>query len=68
MTINKIKYNELNGLPHFFATVDFADYTDGHYAMLDGIYLDVNSIIPQWHGKFYLREMEITYLPFQVSL
>ena len=53
-TIDKIQYRELNGLPHFFLTVDSPNYTDGHYAMLDGIYLDVNSIIPQWHGKFYL--------------
>lgn len=59
VTINKIQYNELNGLPHFFVTIGFADYTYGHYAMLDGIYLDVNSIIPQWHGKFYLSIMVI---------
>lgn len=58
-TINKIQYRELNNLPHFFLTVDSPDYTNGHYAMLDGIYLDVNSIIPQWHGKFYLSIMII---------
>lgn len=58
-TINKIQYRELNGLPHFFVIVDFPDYTSGHYAMLDGIYLNVNSIIPQWQGKFYLSIMII---------
>lgn len=59
VTIDRIQYNELCGLPYFFVTVDSADYTYGHYAMLDGIYLNVNSIIPQWHGKFYLSIMII---------
>ncbi len=58
-TINKIQYRELNSLSHFFLIVDSPDYTYGHYAMLDGIYLNVNSIIPEWHGKFYLSIMII---------
>ncbi len=53
-SIEKIQYRELKGLPHFFLTVDSPNYTNGHYAVLDGIYLNVNSIIPLWIGKFYL--------------
>lgn len=53
-TINKIQYNELYGLPYLHVTVDSGDYTAGRYALLDGIYLEITSIIPQWHGKFYL--------------
>ena len=52
--IEKIQYRELKGLPHLFLTVDSPNYTNGHYAMLDGIFLNINSIIPQWIGKFYL--------------
>lgn len=53
-TIDKIQYCELDGLPHFSLIVDSPKYTDGNYAMLDGIYLNVSSLIPQWHGIFYL--------------
>jgi hypothetical protein len=62
VTINKIQYDEINNLPHFFIIVDSPDYTFGHYAMLDGIYLEVDSIIPQWTGIFYLG-MIITRKP-----
>lgn len=58
-TIDNIQYQELNSLPHFFVTVDFPDYTLGHYAMLDGIFVNIDAIIPQWHGKFYLGIMII---------
>jgi hypothetical protein len=58
-TIDKIQYRELNGLPYFLLIVDSPTYTSGHYAMLDGIYLDACSIIPPWHGKFYLTIMII---------
>jgi len=37
--IEKIQYRELKGLPHLFLTVDSPNYTNGHYAMLDGIFL-----------------------------
>ncbi len=57
--IDQIHYRELNGLPHFFLTVESPDYTNGHYAMLDGIYLNINSIFPLWIGKFYLSMMII---------
>ncbi len=56
-TINKIQYNELYGLPHLFVIVDSDDYTHGRYALLDGIFVEIDSIIPQWHGKFYLGIM-----------
>lgn len=58
-TVDKIQYRELDELPHFFLPVDSPNYTCGHYAMLDGIYLDVNLIVPQWHGKFYINIMLI---------
>lgn len=58
-TIDKIQYCELNSLPYFLLIVDSPNYTSGHYAMLDGIYLDASSIIPRWHGKFYLTIMII---------
>lgn len=53
-TINKIQFQKSNNLPHLFIQVDSPDYTFGHYAMIDGIYLDIHSIIPEWQGKFYL--------------
>ena len=53
-SIKKIQYRKLKSLPYFFLTFDSPEYTNGHYAMLDGIYLNVNSIIPRWIGKFYL--------------
>ena len=54
VTINKIQYRKSNNLPHFFVQVDSPDYTFGNYAMIDGIYLDIDSIVPEWQGKFYL--------------
>ena len=55
-TVEQIKYEEKDNIPYFILTVDSAEYIGrrGAYAMLDGIFIEVNSIIQQWEGIFYL--------------
>lgn len=54
-TVEQIEYEEKDNLPYFILTVDSAEYIGrGAYAMLDGIFIEINSIIQQWEGIFYL--------------
>ncbi len=55
-TVEQIEYEEKDNLPYFILTVDSAEYIGqrGAYAMLDGIFIEINSIVQQWEGIFYL--------------
>ena len=55
-TVEQIEYEEKDNLPYFILTVDSAKYIGrwGAYAVLDGIFIEINSIIQQWKGIFYL--------------
>ncbi len=55
-TVEQIEYEEKDNLSYFIFTVDSAEYIGrrGAYAMLDGIFIEINSIIQQWEGIFYL--------------
>lgn len=55
-TVEQIEYEEKDNLPYFILTVDSAKYIGqrGAYAVLDGIFIEINSIIQQWEGIFYL--------------
>jgi hypothetical protein len=55
-TVEQIEYEEKDNLPYFILAVDSAEYIGrrGAYAVLDGIFIEINSIIPHWEGIFYL--------------
>ncbi len=55
-TVEKIEYEGKDNLPYFILAVDSAEYIGrrGAYAVLDGIFIEINSIIPYWEGIFYL--------------
>lgn len=56
-TVDEIQYRDSGKFPYLFLIVNSSQYINGEYAMLDGIYLDIKTIIPYWHGKFYLSIM-----------
>ncbi|MDA3789739.1 MAG: hypothetical protein PF503_14745 [Desulfobacula sp.] len=54
-TVEEIEYEEKDNLSYFSLTVDSTEHLRwGAYAMLDGIFIEINSIVPQWKGMFYL--------------
>lgn len=55
MTVDQIKYEEKGNLSYFLLNVDSTTYIrQGSFAMLDGIFVEVGSVIQQWEGIFYL--------------
>ncbi|QTA83791.1 Uncharacterized protein dnl_62070 [Desulfonema limicola] len=59
-TVEQIKYEEKDNLSYYILNVDSTKYIgQGAYAMLDGIFVEINSIIRQWEGIFYLPIMII---------
>ena len=54
-TVGKIEYEEKDNLPYLSLSVDSAEHLRrGAYAMLDGIFIEIHSIVEQWNGLFYL--------------
>jgi hypothetical protein len=54
-TVGRIKYEEKDNLPYLSLSVDSAEHLRwGAYAMLDGIFIQIDSIVEQWNGLFYL--------------
>ncbi len=52
--VKKIEYRSTGNLPYLFMHIESEEYSNNQYAMLDGIFLHINEIVPQWHGVFYL--------------
>jgi len=54
-TVEEIEYEEKDNLSYFSLTVDSSEHLRrGAYALLDGIFIEINSIVRQWEGLFYL--------------
>jgi len=54
-TVEQIEYEEKDNLSYFSLTVDSSEHLRrGAYALLDGIFIEINSIVQQWNGLFYL--------------
>ncbi len=55
ITVDRIEYEKKDDLPYFILNVDSREYIGwGHFAMLDGIFVEIGSVIRQWEGIFYL--------------
>ena len=58
--VEQIEYEEKDNLSYFSLTVDSSELLrQGAYALLDGIFVEINSIVQQWNGLFYLPIMII---------
>ena len=56
--VEQIEYEEKDNLSYFSLTVDSSELLrQGAYALLDGIFVEINSIVQQWNGVFYLPIM-----------
>jgi len=54
-TVEKIMYEEKDDSSYFSLIVDSAEHIGRNaYAMLDGIFVKIDSIVQQWKGYFYL--------------
>jgi hypothetical protein len=54
-TIDNIRYHEQNNLPYLLVQVDSGTHLgQGNYGMVDGIFVNLEAIYPQWSGVFYL--------------
>ncbi len=55
-TVEQIKYETKDNLPYFCLTVDSAEHIgrESAYALLDGVFIEIDSIVKQWTGLFYL--------------
>ncbi len=54
-TVEQIEYEEKYNLSYFSLSVDSAEHLrQGAYALLDGIFIEINPIVKQWKGLFYL--------------
>jgi len=54
-TIGKIQYKKEKELPYLFVQVDSGVYLgQGNYGMVDGNFVNIESICPQWTDVFYL--------------
>jgi len=54
-TVEQIEYEEKYNLSYFSLSVDSAEHlARGAYALLDGIFIEINSIVEEWQGLFYL--------------
>jgi len=54
-TVEKIQYKEENNPPYLFVEVDSGKYLGhGNYGMIDGNFLNMEAIVPDWPGVFYL--------------
>ena len=54
-TIDAIEIREREGVPYLYLFVETSDYIGyGHYGMIDGVYIYIESLIPWWTERFYL--------------
>lgn len=54
-TIDRITYAEADRLPYFLLHVDTSDYIPwGSAAMLNGTFVKIDALLPEWEGLFYL--------------
>ncbi len=54
-TIDKLEFNNKDNLPYFSITVDSSEHlAKGCFSLLDGIFIDIDTIAPEWKGIFYL--------------
>ncbi|QTA84827.1 hypothetical protein [Desulfonema magnum] len=55
MTVDQIEYEKKDDLPYFILNVDSPEYIRrGSFAMSDGIFIEIGSVIREWEGIFYL--------------
>ena len=58
--VEQIEYEEKDNFSYFSLTVDSSELLrQGAYALLDGVFVEINSIVQQWNGVFYLPIMII---------
>ncbi len=52
-TVDQIEHEKKDNLPYFVLNVDSPEYIGwGRFAMLDGIYIDIGSVLRQWNEKY----------------
>jgi hypothetical protein len=55
ITVDRIVYEKKDNLPYFMLHVDSPEYIGrGAFAMLDGIFVQIDSVIREWEDIFYL--------------